>query len=102
MMSENLSLLPLVKAVENVTWQRIHLATALRWTQQGRRGQRLQSWVLGARRMSTEQAVRDFVAATTEASQPAGNQKLPSAKTGSRSRQREIAASKKRLAKAGV
>ncbi|MEO8270267.1 MAG: DUF1580 domain-containing protein [Aureliella sp.] len=74
-MSNNHSLLPLVEAVENVTGQRIHLATALRLTQQGRRGHRLQSWVIGARRMTTEQAVQDFVTATTEAREPAIDQK---------------------------
>ena len=100
-MSENLPLLPLVEAVETVTGQRIHLSTVLRWAQQGRRGHRLQSWVLGARRMTTEQAVRDFIAATTQASEPVASQKLEP-KASSRTRQGQIAAAKKRLENAGI
>lgn len=100
-MSENPPLLPLVKAVETVTGQRIHLSAVLRWTQQGRRGQRLQSWVLGARRMTTEQAVRDFIVATTEASEFTPL-KVTASQSNSRGRQREISAAKLRLEKAGI
>ena len=100
-MSEKLDLLPLVEAIERVTSRRIHLSTCLRWTQKGRRGQRLRSWVLGARRMTTEQAVRDFIAATTEVSEPraaapVGRPSKPGA------RQKQIERASLLLEKAGI
>lgn len=60
-------MLPLTTAVEIVTGRRVHLSTALRWAQRGCRGVRLQTWVLGGRRLTTQAAVREFIAARTDA-----------------------------------
>ena len=62
--------LPLVEAIAAETGHRPHLSTALRWCQRGVGGTKLQSWKIGGRRMTTVEAVREFVEATTSASDP--------------------------------
>lgn len=69
-MIENEKLFPLVKAVEEATGRRVHLSTVLRWTQRGSKGVRLESRVLGGRRLTSVEAVRRFMNATTQAAEP--------------------------------
>ncbi len=64
----NESLLPLCEAVEQATGRRPHLSTCLRWCTRGSRGIRLESRVLGGRRLTSVPAVMRYMAATTEAS----------------------------------
>jgi hypothetical protein len=66
---EHEPLLPLATAIERATGQRVHLTTALRWASRGSRGIRLETWVLGGRRLTSEAAVHRFVRASTEARQ---------------------------------
>lgn len=51
----------LADAVFQVTGQRRHLSTCIRWATQGVRGIKLRSWVIGSRRFTTLAAVREFV-----------------------------------------
>lgn len=61
-------LLPLVPAVEEATkGYRPHLSTVLRWCTRGSRGVRLESVVLGGRRLTSVAAVRRYMEATTAA-----------------------------------
>ena len=64
----NESLLPLVDAVEQATGRRPHLSTCLRWCTRGSRGVRLESRVLGGRRLTSIPAVHRYMDATTAAS----------------------------------
>jgi len=68
---ENLSnaetLLPLVEAVEQVTGRRLHLCTPFRWSTTGSAGIRLQTKVLGSRRLTTVLWVQQFIDAVTVA-----------------------------------
>lgn len=59
---KRLDLKPLADAVEAATGRRPHLSTALRWANQGRKGVRLKCWELGGRKLTTIQAVHDFMA----------------------------------------
>ncbi len=65
---ENEKYLPLVDAVEQATGRRPHLSTCLRWCTRGSRGVRLESRVLGGRRLCTISAVIRYMTATTAAS----------------------------------
>jgi hypothetical protein len=67
-MQSQVHYLPLVKAVEAATGRRPHLSTILRWCQYGSRGIRLESWVLGGRRLTTVEAVKNYMEAVTAAS----------------------------------
>lgn len=60
--------LPLCNAVEQATGRRPHLSTCLRWCTRGSRGVRLESRVLGGRRLCTLSAVLRYLDAVTEAS----------------------------------
>jgi hypothetical protein len=64
----NETLLPLVDAVEQATGRRPHLSTCLRWCTRGSRGVRLESRVLGGRRLTSVPAVHRYMDATTAAS----------------------------------
>ena len=69
-------LFPLVHAVTEVTGHRHHLSTILRWCQRpNRHGIRLESWMVGGRRMTSIQAVRRYIEANTQA---ADRYKIPS------------------------
>lgn len=61
------ALLPCVDAVEIVTRRRMHKKTVLRWNLKGVRGVRLESVILGGRRVCTVDQVKRFIAATTAA-----------------------------------
>lgn len=60
------ALLPLVEAVQKETGQRVHLSTVLRWAQHGSRDVYLETKMLGGRRMTSKQMVRDFIDKKTE------------------------------------
>ena len=59
--------LPVVKAVERVLKQRPHVQTCRRWIKRGVRGVRLQASFINGKYLTSESAVREFIAATTEA-----------------------------------
>ena len=60
-------LFPLVVAVERATGHRPHLSTVLRWASRGQNGVRLETKMLGGRRMTSTEAVDRYVAAVTAA-----------------------------------
>ena len=60
-------LLPLIQAVEQATGRRPHLSTVLRWCVRGSRGIRMESVMLGGRRMTTVAKVHRYIEATTAA-----------------------------------
>jgi hypothetical protein len=61
------SLSPLVCAVEKATGHRPHLSTVIRWCIRGSSGIRLESKVLGGRRLTSPEAVRRFMDSVTAA-----------------------------------
>ncbi len=64
----NENLLPLTVAIKSATGRKPHLSTALRWCQRpNKHGVRLESWVVGGRRVTSVEAVRRYVDATTKA-----------------------------------
>ena len=64
----NESLHPLVEAVQKVTGRHVHLSTALRWCQRpNRHGIRLESRVVGGRRLTSIEAVLRYIDANTRA-----------------------------------
>jgi hypothetical protein len=65
--SMNASYLPLVDAVEIATGRRPHLSTCIRWTTKGAAGIKLESFVLGGRRLTTSEHVLKFLSAVTAA-----------------------------------
>lgn len=66
-MIENENLMPLVPAVKTATGRKTHLSTPLRWCQRGICGIRLESRVLGGRRLTSPEAVIRFMNAVTAA-----------------------------------
>ncbi len=61
-----LNYLPLKEAVYKATGTRPHLATIHRWCMKGSRGVKLESRVLGGRRLTTVDAVERFMNNVTE------------------------------------
>lgn len=59
-MQTNEKLLPPVLAVEKATGVKVHLSTVLRWCQRGSNGIKLESTVLGGRRLTSVEAVKRF------------------------------------------
>ncbi len=66
-MLQNESLFSLVDAVEKATGRRPHLSTVLRWCTKPKMGIRLESVVLGGRRLTSPIAVLRYMSAVTEA-----------------------------------
>lgn len=92
-------LLPLAVAVEQATGRRPHLVTCLRWCSRGSRGVRLESSVLGGRRLTSVDAVQRFmdaVTAVSDYSQPPQRPATP------KTRAKQIAAAEKTLSDLGV
>ena len=58
---------PLVDAVEMATGRRPHLSTCLRWSKKGSHGVRLETRVLGGRRLTSIGAVHRYIEAVTAA-----------------------------------
>lgn len=81
----------------------LNIATVWRWHQHGVRGVRLETIVAGGQRMTSVEAVGEFVRALTAAADArTGKQPSRVAKPLSRQRERAITAAEKRLASAGV
>ncbi len=55
---------------EQLTGQRPNPSTIWRWSVKGSQGVRLQTWMIGGRRLTTREAVEEFIAARTELSTP--------------------------------
>ena len=60
-------LIPIHTAVEQVTGRRFNLSTAWRWSTKGAKGIRLETVILGGKRMTTIAMVEAFIKATTDA-----------------------------------
>lgn len=60
-------LYPLVDAVEMETGRRVAYTTCFKWFKVGAQGVRLETVVLGGRRLTTLSSVRKFIEATTAA-----------------------------------
>ena len=58
-------LMPLVDAVDRATGRRPHLSTVLRWCTKGSGGVRLESRILGGRRLTSVDAVLRYIEAST-------------------------------------
>ena len=65
-----LKLLSVADAFEAVTGTRHHPSTLCRWALRGAGGNLLRTWVVGNKRMTTLEAVEEFVQARTIASTP--------------------------------
>ena len=61
------NLLGLTDAIERVTGRRPNLSTSWRWSTRGVNGFRLETVILGGKRMTTVEMVEAFIRATTEA-----------------------------------
>ena len=60
--------LPLVDAIQRATGRRVNLSTALRWCQSHNRyGNRLQSWLIGGRRVTSVESVHRYNESNTAA-----------------------------------
>jgi hypothetical protein len=57
-------------AVEAVTGSRPHPSTCWRWCIKGSAGVVLKTWMVGGRRMTTPEAVQDFIARKTAQTTP--------------------------------
>lgn len=60
-------LLPLVEAVHKATGRRPHLSTVIRWCTKGSHGVRMESRMLGGRRLTSPEAVLRYTEALTKA-----------------------------------
>lgn len=66
-----MKLLPIVAAFEQVAGIRPHPTSCWRWATQGTGGVTLRTWVVGGRRrMTTVEAVEEFIEARTAAATP--------------------------------
>ena len=71
-------LLPLCEAVHAATGTKPHLSTVLRWSTRGTAdGIRLNTQILGGRRLTSVEAVLRYVAETTEARDGVRQQQMP-------------------------
>ena len=59
--------IPILQAVETVIGHRPHIQSVRRWVKRGVRGIRLQASFVNGKYLTSEIAVREFIAATTEA-----------------------------------
>ena len=90
------TLYPLVSAIEAVTGRRVHLSTALRWSQR-KRGARLNTVMLGGRRCCTLLDVRNFIAdRTNEDGSPIQNEARAATRSASK-REKVVAEASKLL-----
>jgi hypothetical protein len=78
----------------------VAVSTVWRWTLRGVRGVRLESFSIGAKRVTTSEAFGRFVTATTAAAK--GEQPAALQSRTNRAKQAAIAAAEKKLAKAGL
>jgi hypothetical protein len=59
--------LPIPTAVEEKTGYRPHPVTCWRWSKKGIAGVKLQTWMIGGRRLTTLEAVQQFIDSQTKA-----------------------------------
>ncbi len=57
--------LTIAAAIEQMTGKRPHPVTCWRWSKKGIAGVKLQTWRVGGRRLTTLQAVQEFIEAST-------------------------------------
>lgn len=69
-MLQDEQLFPLAEAVQRATGRRPHLSTCLRWATRGASGVRLETTMLGGRRLTSREAVVRFSQAVTSAKSP--------------------------------
>jgi hypothetical protein len=62
-----MELIEIPVAVEHVTGRRPNLSTGWRWSTKGCRGIRLETVIVGGKRLTTVEMVRAFIRATTDA-----------------------------------
>ncbi len=72
--------LTIAAAIEQMTGKRPHPVTCWRWSKKGIAGVKLQTWRVGGRRLTTLQAVQEFIEASTRASVKVAPQSFVSAK----------------------
>lgn len=60
-------LYPIAEAVELETGRKVHYTTCFKWWKTGAQGVRLETVVLGGRRLTTLAAIRKFIEAATAA-----------------------------------
>lgn len=97
-MSRNERLYTLPIAVEKATGRRPHLTTCLRWTTRGVSGIKLESFVLGGRRLTSEEAVLRFMDAVTEVKTVSAGSALSERLTSPRAAQRAAEQLRRELA----
>lgn len=90
-------LYPLVDAVEMATGRRPHLSTCLRWASRGTCGIRLETTVLGGRRLTSPGAVERYMVAVTAAKDGAVAPAVSTPKQQQRAAERSAAKLAKRL-----
>jgi len=66
--TDTLITLPQAARRSRIIGRSVHLSTIHRWRLRGVRGVKLQTWLIGGRRFTSEEALREFIAATNEAS----------------------------------
>ena len=69
-----------------------HQATIYRWAQRGIKGVRLESWLIGGRRFTSQQAIARFIALTTASGQLQAGNVVGDRATAIRNAERELAA----------
>lgn len=79
--------------------EELNPCTIWRWTGRGVKGVRLETFSIGGRRFTTQQAFQRFVAATTAAAN--GQDPTPASRT-NRQRESAIARAERELEKAGI
>ena len=67
---ELLTLVEAAKVVPKVDGRRVHVNTLWRWCRKGLRGVRLEHLHIGSRIVTSEEAIRRFLTALTEAEEP--------------------------------
>lgn len=83
---ENENALPLVEAVQKATGRRPHLSTVVRWCQRSNRhGIRLESWLIGGRRVTSVERVRAYNERTTAAAEKCASVGISSQSTSAHS-----------------
>jgi len=60
-------LMPLVEAVQKATGRRPALTTVIRWATHPKRGVSLRIWCVGSRKLTTVEAVNEYVSQLTDA-----------------------------------
>ena len=93
-------LLPLCTAVHAATGTKPHLSTVLRWSTRGTAdGIRLETQILGGRRLTSVEAVLRYMAATTEARDKSSQPPMPTPRQSERAAEKSAKKLAERLGK---